>query len=73
MTRCCHNCDERFVGCHTACRRYLAEAEENAIRREAINRENDIAGSIVESIYQCRKSKHNTFKNLCNSVREVSL
>jgi hypothetical protein len=66
---CCRNCDERFVGCHSACPRYLAEAGQNAKRLKAISQENDFIAATVESIYQGRKNRHNTFKNLCHSVR----
>ena len=38
--RCCYGCEERKVGCHSTCERYLKEKEElDSIREEKYKRQ----------------------------------
>lgn len=46
MITCCRNCSERHIGCHSACQRYIKEAEANARMREAIRTENELSYSV---------------------------
>jgi LAS superfamily LD-carboxypeptidase LdcB len=69
VNRCCRYCDERYIGYHSACPRYLAEAEQNARRLEFLSKQNDFVAFTVESIYRSQSSRHNAFKNLCRSER----
>ena len=34
MIRCCKDCDERYIGCHGKCERYIVEKEEHQRQKD---------------------------------------
>lgn len=39
--KCCKNCTERYIGCHSSCERYLKEKEVHEHISDEHNRENN--------------------------------
>lgn len=46
MISCCRFCTERHIGCHSACPRYIKEAESNARRIQSQHEQVEIAYGI---------------------------
>ena len=44
MITCCRDCEERKMGCHATCEKYIAQQQENAARRDRTNAEKEING-----------------------------
>ena len=62
MIKCCYKCQDRVVGCHATCEKYItekAEWEKTAEKiRQARMQENEINSSIIDSIKRKEKRKH---------------
>lgn len=51
---CCKDCEERYVGCHSTCEKYLQEKEKYGEHRDKIRKnrsaEADIKGAITSGV-----------------------
>ena len=54
----CHKCEERFLGCHSVCKRHLAEVEQNRQEKEQIY----AAKSKNREYYSYKKSIEKRFR-----------
>ena len=53
---CCHDCQEREVGCHSTCKKYIEEIEQYLKEREKIKTEKNKEAAIREAII-CNKRR----------------
>lgn len=53
---CCHNCQEREIGCHSTCKKYIEENEQYLREREKIKAEKNKEAAIREAII-CNKRR----------------
>lgn len=53
---CCHDCQEREVGCHSTCKKYIEENEQYLRERERIKTEKNKEAAIREVII-CNKRR----------------
>lgn len=53
---CCHDCQEREVGCHSTCKKYIEENEQYLKEREKIKAEKNKEAAIREAII-CNKRR----------------
>ena len=62
MIKCCYKCQDRVVGCHATCEKYITEKAEwdktAATIRKNRDLENEINSSIIDSIKRKEKRKH---------------
>jgi hypothetical protein len=59
--RCCFECSERFLGCHSKCNKYIAEKENN----EKVQAERHKQAEVNYSIYQIKQ------QNIIRSVKKL--
>ena len=55
--RVCYKCEDREVGCHSKCERYLKEARKAAIQRELHIKKLEADSRIYDTIEKRRKKK----------------
>lgn len=53
---CCHDCQEREIGCHSTCKKYIEETEMHLMEREKIKAEKNKEAAIREAII-CNKRR----------------
>lgn len=46
----CKGCEERFIGCHATCERYIEWKALVDLEREAMNEQSNIAGQIASAV-----------------------
>lgn len=66
MIKCCKDCQERAINCHSTCEKYLLEAEQNRIQREQKRKFNEGNVSVIEY----NRSRYRAFDRR-NHVREL--
>ena len=66
MIKCCKDCKERTINCHSTCEKYLLEAEQNRIQREQKRKLNEGNVSVLEY-----KRNHYKAVDKRNRVREL--
>lgn len=50
MIKCCKNCEERYPGCHSDCKRYKKEREQN-IKQKRWYKEAQIASTLHDNAF----------------------
>ena len=43
---CCHNCQERQLGCHSTCKKYISEKAEDEKRKEKIRKAKSLENAL---------------------------
>lgn len=60
---CCHDCQEREVGCHSTCKKYIEENEQYLKERDRIKnekyKESAILGAIIDSKRRVMRHRSN--------------
>ncbi len=58
----CHDCKDRFLGCHSECKEYLEWVKEVRIYKDKIKSEKKAyyisVGHNIDMMYENRKKKH---------------
>ena len=66
MVTCCKDCQERAINCHSTCKRYLHEVEQNRIDKEQKRKFNE--GHVAVVAY---KRNHYKAVDRRNSTRDL--
>ena len=53
MNWCCHNCTERYIGCHGKCEKYIKQNEEHQRMRAKEKLDNEVVRYKNERIRTC--------------------
>ena len=47
----CKNCQERMIGCHSSCQKYIDWTAERAVEKEKENKQKIVRGRVTDSQY----------------------